>query len=727
MTAKLRFQVFIPFLLALAACQPGESDSSGPAPKSAADFVETHRALAVHMFSEADFVKTYPERAAYLFSELDLDRPGLREVAAAVERGNLVSASERLLTYYRASNNGSWLRNRVGVHDPGGFDDDVVALADGTLDDVYLLQGVRGQAKRTAEGGIDWLYQGPNEDREWTLFVNRHFVLLALQKAYRENKKSEYIQYINAFLIDWTAANSPAAEAADEYGLPSTWQPMSTASRLLQVWPQLFYYFQDEATFSPAARLMMLASIPEQADHLQRYHRSKHNHAVKEMAGLGHAAAAWPEFRDAAEWSEYATATLGDEIVRQVYPDGVQKELSSHYHRNVLEYVAQYLAFSDAAGIELPSHFVSLIESMAHYLARTMKPDGHIILNNNGDLDFVRDKLVAFADQFQRPDWRYIASYGAAGAEPEGLPSSYFPYAGHLISRSGWSEDAHWSYFDIGPWGISHQHNDRLHLSLHAGPRNLLVDTGRVNYIKDDPIRTHILSSAAHNVILIDGRDQGPQVGERERPAEGAALLHADYDFAVGSLDDGFPDLEGTARHTRALFYRRGGYWLVVDRIETDRPRQLEALWHLHPDVSVRVESNPHTVTTDGGQANLRIEPVGGLRWEADLVSGQKEPAYQGWYSPVYNTVLPAPTAVYRTSIDETAIFAWLISVGRDRAPDLAIDVEASSSSELRVRIDTQNGVTERISVRLDGDELRDPNGNWLAQNALLAFETVAE
>ena len=648
-------------LFLLAACQP----------------VRSHTVATV-----AEFVGAHPERTQQLFAALDLDLPGLAAVRDAVGRDDWTVAGEELLRYYRESSNGSWLRDRVGVHDPGGFDENVIALADETLNDRYLLQGVAGTVARLPSGGIDWHDRGPNHDFQWAIFVNRHFILLALQKAYARTENIEYIQYINRFLQDWIVNNYPAAEGATDRDLPANWRPMTSASRLLQVWPQLFYYFQDEAGFSPATRLMMLSSVPEQAEHLMRYHRRKHNHAIKEMSGLGHAAAAWPEFRESSAWRDYSLAIIDEEIRLQVYPTGVQKELASHYHRTVLEYVAQYAAFSAQANVAVPPGLVALIESMVDYLAWTMTPDGHVILNNDSDRDYIRRKVADWAETFDRDDWRYIASAGKRGQAPVGTPSRFFDYAGVLVSRSNWSEHAHWSYFNIGPWGVSHQHNDKLHLSLSVGNRNLLVDTGRAFYIEGNPIRQHVIATSAHNAILIDGKGQGPRPSENTAPMEGAAAVSDEFDFAVGTFADGYPGIEGNATHTRALAYFREGYWIVVDRIDTDRPREIQVLWHFHPDTAP-VLADRDTVTRDADVANLRIQPVGDLAWTTDIVAGQMNPEVQGWYSPEYNTVLPAPTARYHASIDGPAVFAWLLTTATADVPRVRTTILESEPSSL--------------------------------------------
>ena len=268
LTALLIVPVFAGGAADFVNAHPEPAETAG----GAAAFMATHPEPADTAGSVTAFVATHPERAAKLCEQLDTELPALAQVRSACRSGDLVTAGRRLLDHYRQSGNGAWLRGRLGVHDPGGFDagPTLEALADDTVADVYLLQGVRGGARRDAEGRLDWLYRGPKGDREWALFTNRHFVLLALQKGHASYRKPEYIEYMNGFLTDWIDANFPPPEGPDEYAMPEPWQPMSTASRLLQVWPQLFYYFLDEPLFADSTRLLMRSTIHEQAEHLKR-------------------------------------------------------------------------------------------------------------------------------------------------------------------------------------------------------------------------------------------------------------------------------------------------------------------------------------------------------------------------------------------------------------------------------------------------------------------------
>ena len=106
------------------------------------------------------------------------------------------------------------------------------------------------------------------------------------------------------------------------------WRTLETGHRLGASWPQLFYGLQQTKTFSPATRLLLLSSLAEQADMLVEHHKSGHNWTTMEMNGLALAGLSFPEFKNAENWSDYALDVMKAEINRQVYPDGVQTEIS---------------------------------------------------------------------------------------------------------------------------------------------------------------------------------------------------------------------------------------------------------------------------------------------------------------------------------------------------------------------------------------------------------------
>jgi len=648
--------------------------------------------------SVAAVVEAHPDRVRRLFERLDTERDDLAAVREAWTGGNPAAAGRELLAYYSEGGTASWLRR-----DPGsdGESSGNHPAADALLDDEFTFQGVTGHPPR--EDGLDWTHRGPNDDVEWAYFLNRHAYFETLLEAYLDTGEERYAAAFDSFVRDWVRSNpAPDGEVGE-----APWRTLEVGIRMGNAWPTAFYGFQSADAFTPAGRLLMLSAVPDQAAYLRAYHRRGSNWTTMELSGLARAAVCWPEFAADDDWFAHARDVLVDELDDQVYPDGVQDELTSHYHRVALRNFESFADTARAGGRSLPAAFEATLEAMWTYLAASMRPDGSRPLNNDSDRGDVADALLAAAGEYGRPEWRYVATNGVAGERPADPPSRFFEWAGQLISRSGWDAGAHWSFFDVGPWGSGHQHSDKLHLSVAAGDRDLLVDSGRFAYSGDlaerfcEPYATH---SRGHNVVLVDGAGQRPTERVADAPRSDAATIAPEYDVASGTFAAGFDGIDGEAVHDRALYYRRGSYWVVADRIRTDRPRRLEALWQFHPDCDVATDGSIHT--TDDGETNLRVIPAG-LDWEYRIVEGQESPL-QGWYSEEYNHAEPSPTAVCETDVDGTATFAWVLAPGEGTPPDPDVTL-----ADGEIRIDPADDPAETVTIRgSDGLELAARDGD---------------
>jgi len=353
------------------------------------------------------------------------------------------------------------------------------------------------------------------------------------------------------------------------------------------------------------------------------------------------------------------------------------------------------------ANRSLPAEFRAAIERMHNYIAYSMEPNGYAPLNNDSNLDYVRDEVRSAADAFNRRDWLYIAANGKDGDAPQGLPSVVFPWAGQAVMRSGWDADAHWAFFDAGPLGIGHWHYDKLHLSVSAFGRDILVDGGRYTY-QAGPWRRYFVSSLSHNVVLVDGKGQVAYEKEATAPIEGAYKIAPQCDFVRGDYTGGYEGIEGTSTHTRAVAYLRGQYFVVVDRIATDRPRTIQALWHFHPACTVTVDGN-NVESVDEERGNVRIVPVAAFPWRVEIVKGRGEPDIQGWWSREYNIKEPNVCAIYSSDIKQTTTFAWVIVPGTGRIPPIRAEMVKADDNAVTLRVSREGQSDQMLIVPMQG------------------------
>lgn len=414
----------------------------------------------------------YPERMVTMLDALNLEMDGLENVKRAYESDNIPLACWALLDYYTNGSAPEHLRIKLPQ-----ASNKTTSYADSIIRDIYTFQRTTGKVPRLADGELKWTHNGPENDIEWAWALNRHYPIAYLLSEYSETGNPEYARYIDSFIKDWIIHSWPYPAKKSSTAM---WRGLEVSFRA-KIWAKVFYGFMNTGYISPATQLLILSTLPEHAHYARNFHGTT-NWLTMEMTGLATIATAWPEFKLSRDWLKYTISMMTESLKEQVYPDGAQSELTSHYHRVALNNFYLFYTICKRANIPLPDYFTEQIENMWNYLALIMRPDGNALLNNDADLDYNKDRIIRVAEEYGRKDWHYVATNGKAGAKPSDGPSNIFPWAGHFISRSDYDADAHWSFFDIGPWGSGHQHNDNLHISISAYGRDLLVDAGRFAY-----------------------------------------------------------------------------------------------------------------------------------------------------------------------------------------------------------------------------------------------------
>ncbi|MEI6275084.1 MAG: alginate lyase family protein [Prolixibacteraceae bacterium] len=626
-----------------------------------------------------DVCIAYPNQIKSIFRNLNLNHPGLNEVKKAFESNNLPLACQNLLDYYS--------RSTLIRKDLPAASQNFTTVADSVLQDIYTFQLVSDKVPHLQDGHLKWDCMGPATDIEWAWALNRHYPTSALLDAYFETGNPKYVSYIDNFTKDWITSSWPYPGVKSQTAM---WRGLEVSFRA-KMWSKVFFDLWNTQLISPATKLLMLSSLPDHAHYARNFHQQG-NWLTMEISGLATVASSWPEFRDSPAWMDYSINTMVASMKEQVYPDGVQTELTSSYHFVAL---ANFNLFADICQknkINLPAYYTKTLEGMWNYLAMIMRPDGFGLLNNDADLINNRKKILEAAAIYQRPDWTYIATNGKSGTLPNSVPSCIFPYAGQLISRSDYGTDALWSFFDIGPWGTGHQHNDKLHISVAAWGRDLLVDGGRFAYRGEvaDKFRKYAVGSQSHNTLLVDGKGQaGGQALTKEPLSENLFTLNKYFDYGSGTFDQ-FAGLEGKFSQTRSMVFVRGEFWVVTDQLKTDRPRVIETLWHWNPTCQVQTEKDGR-ITTLNERGNLMVIPVDNPGLKIVQVKGQEKPVIQGWYSKEYNTFEPNTATICSQQLKSNETNVWVLWPSEGQAPNVKAEILSKEADSVSIRV-TEKG-----------------------------------
>jgi hypothetical protein len=241
------------------------------------------------------------------------------------------------------------------------------------------------------------------------------------------------------------------------------------------------------------------------------------------------------------------------------------------------------------------------------------------------------------------------------------------PYAGWAIMRTGWGPQDSYLLFDAGPYGSGHQHEDKLHLILHANGKTLLADPGNYSYDASD-WRRYVLSTRAHNTVLVDvleqNRARARDTWVAKEPTTSPWVTGEGFDYAEGTYADGYgPDGDRTVTHVRQVLFVKPRYWIVIDVLSPadDKPHAYDAPFHLDVESA---EMDPQTLATVGrsGDAGLAIIPLSRDGLTAQIVQGQAEPVVQGWMpTGRHDELRPIPTPIYHTEGPGERVMAYVL------------------------------------------------------------------
>ncbi|MGA1199124.1 MAG: alginate lyase family protein, partial [Candidatus Latescibacterota bacterium] len=393
----------------------------------------------------------------------------------------------------------------------------------------------------------------------------------------------------------------------------------------------------------------------------------------------------FPEFKESEKWRDLAIQSLYLELDAQVYPDGAQIELSSGYHQVSLRNFVMGYAIGQLNGMPVPDDFVDKLERMYHYDLFMAMPNLLMpALNDGGQTDISTYLRGGFKFFPKRKDFQWAATSRKEGTAPANV-SSAFPYAGHFVMRSGWDEQDRYLFFDGGPFGYGHQHEDKLNMMVYAYGRVHVVDPGNYPY-DSSQWRAYVLSTRAHNTVMIDGLEQNQRGKPREEYVVSEPLPHTwisekHFDYVSASYDLGYgPERDTTVTHTRSILFVKPDFWIVTDFLKAsdENVHTYDAMFHLDADGAALVQDGRGVETRNGvGESNLGIYGIANTEFSIEVVSGQEEPIVQGWIprGKPYECQ-PIPTPVFKAQGKGTVVMSYVLYPIRagEKSPVVQVD-----------------------------------------------------
>lgn len=514
--------------------------------------------------------------------------------------------------------------------------DETLTVADDCLANTFSFYGERHQLLEP----MDWTANPGTA--HWGHDLNRFGYLQNLCQAFQTTGNRVYADKAIALILHWVSRH----DVADAF--PLTRVPYVFASYLniaihLEVWAQTLVQLLPAIPdlLSPMDFLRIVKSIHDQLCYLDFViEETDGNWGTIGTRGQLATLAPFAEMDAARQLSETALTRLDVMLRDQVLPDGVQDELTPHYHYCVVNNISRVFSVEAYLPVPVPEGIRARYRGMLSYLRQTVTPDGKHLSFNDSDPDCGPGVLKILAS----PQSRTVLG---AEADTE-ITSRIFPYAGVVFLREGSRFGARELYlaFDGGPFGRGHQHEDKLSFWLSAHGRSLIVDPGRHLYDWSEvSFYQYLISTRAHSTLRIDGQDQNsrscPQTWVAKTPMpllfrvnqDGSIVTEAAYDLGYG------PDRIPVTHHRRIEFYPAQQYWVVEDEVTGDGAHDVESRFQFCPS-EVTVEGD--FARTHFAEANLLIG-FSARDWTTVRVDKGEDHPRAGWYSDGYNKIEAAP------------------------------------------------------------------------------------
>ena len=434
-------------------------------------------------------------------------------------------------------------------------------------------------------------------DPRLTWELNRGHEWVVLARVYASTRDPRFLDQLARDLASWREANPLGIGINWNFAMEAAIRVHSlvwcagflrgTANVLL---PDLATAIYEHATF-----------VSEHRSHFS----SANNHVIVELSALIVAALALGgELRSL---HGPALARLTSEIERQVFADGVNAEMATHYHAFVLEALV-LVAYLERAHAMPLSDLEAVIQRMADYLRAIRCGDGSLLQQGDNDdgciLAFLRSRhadqlLGAVAALGARPGPRDAdppsASEGAfwltGGTTPAPIEppprSRRFADSGQVVLRSARLI----AVFDAGPFGFgslaAHAHCDALAITLAVDGRRLLVDRGTYIYDGDLREREGYRTTAAHNTAQIGALEQATPAGPFLWSRQPSLTIHRCDLTAQGDIVQASHDGFAGWSHCRTLVHRHG-VLVIIDEFHGEQtPSQVISRYHFAPELGI--------------------------------------------------------------------------------------------------------------------------------------------
>ncbi len=598
---------------------------------------------------------------------------------------------------------------------------DTIQIADQACQNLFMVPYTNDLTNWIEMGTpVDWLFN-PSLDPEFTWGINRHWHMLDLGKAYLMTGDEKYVTTYIEHFRSWCIQNPPpqppmSYEEATFFQLPGPWRLLETGLRV-QSWISAYAYMQKSELIDSAFTAELLHALEQHAEYLTSYlGQTEINHAMMHMQGLFMIGVFYSEHPRAPYWRQLATERLQLCQYDQIGPEGIQSELTTHYHDASIEMFGTPYLLGRLSGFAFPAKYGQQLHRMTTFTLAMIRPDNRStaigdsewvsngrarVATLGGILDdeqlLIRGEVSPeFLWMFGAEKFRKYETLQEDQMDSEGID---FPQTGYYMMKSPGQH----LFFDAAPMGGAHGHADALNLEWYWQRQLIFVDPGRYTY-EEGYWRHYFKSTAAHNTIVVDNVDQTQYISTQAwaEPAAACQTIrrerHDAYEL-VDAVHDGYMRLDDPVAHRRWLVLgKEVPVLIIVDWLDAHAGHEVHQRFQLHPDAVAHVLESSGDSSLVAEQADTGIIPAVKLDYPQNDLS-----ARMYWTTTTGGTEEANTTGSSGTKLNITSEEGWVSPIYGQKEPTSVIDASI-----------TINGTIGIATIVIPDDHKSDPAGVWV-------------
>ena len=358
--------------------------------------------------------------------------------------------------------------------------------------------------------------------------------------------------------------------------------------------------------------------------------KNKNNHFLGSMLGLLVVSICFKGVK-AAKFRDFAISELKKEIPRQFMEDGGNFESATGYHQFSLEVILVFILFlRQYHNNTLSGNFVC--EIFGNDVFKKLNKALNMVwnyMNCYGQSPHIGDssdcRVLVFKDYFGQKafDHSFLFELGSFAIDYK-IPSkkdeimSLFPNSGYACFKN-----RHYGLIAFaGPKGTSdgggHGHNDKCSFVMQAAGQPIFVDSGTYIYNPEIYKRFDLKKSSAHNVVVVDEKEQCEVTPERVFGLIGAINLKLTASkegnkSRIKMEHDGFSKFDDLGPVYREIICD-DNMVRIHDTINGSGLHRVSIYYHLHPAVSCTISDNSADVTVDKIKIRITFPDIFSLK-----------------------------------------------------------------------------------------------------------------